>query len=178
MEGTAGTKYTLWEGQKRRQRICQLTVQNRGSPPGGWATLENESHGKKSKESEHPADVPPRDSFAVQKVLRCSFTHRVIITEGPIEGTVLRQEEMIASERSNFVLVKLPARPTFSIPTKDTKEHSKCGISPFPRSCNTYEFFNTRRTRLVPALGALSRTIAAATRREDSSEVRALCTGC
>lgn len=125
MEGTAGTKYTLWEGQKRRQRICQLTVQNRGSPPGGWATLENESHGKKSKESEHPVDVPPRDSFAVRKVLRCSFTHRVIITEGPIEGTVLRQEEMIASERSNFLLVKLPARPTFSIPTKDTKEHSK-----------------------------------------------------
>lgn len=46
---------------------CQLTTQHGRSPPGGWATLAKETHGKKSKASEHQADVQPHNSFQPRK---------------------------------------------------------------------------------------------------------------
>lgn len=98
------------------------------------------------KGSEHQVDFQPHDSLPTQKVL--SRSHPGFVrTEGLIQGAILLQKKRIdafASQRSDFLLVKLPPLPHFffflflkRIPENipDEVPHH------FPRSCNTHEYF-------------------------------------
>lgn len=108
------------EEQREQSTPCEGVRSGGGSvvselsaPLSGWADVEKETGGRKSKEIRHRMDVQPRDSFSTQKVLSCSNTGSSG-QKAPIQGTILLQKEM--TPRLCQLEVKLPTYQTATHP--------------------------------------------------------------
>lgn len=148
------------EEQREQSTPCEGVRSGGGSvvselsaPLSGWADVEKETGGRKSKEIRHRMDVQPRDSFSTQKVLSCSNT-------GSSGQKAPHSRDNSAAEGNDPTLV--PARgQTSYLPNCHPPRFLFLFLKRMPGEVPHHFsdpviltiIFNTKRTRLSPASG-------------------------